>query len=80
MAKKKTIRTIPQVRTPMPMQAPDARVRNFDEVALGFSQESALNECERCLMCPEPACVVGCPVGIDIPGFIARMIEKDHWG
>ncbi len=80
MAKKKTIRTIPQDRTPMAVQASDVRVRNFDEVALGYAEDNALNECERCLMCPEPACVVGCPVGIDIPGFIARMIEKDHRG
>ncbi|MHA1565920.1 MAG: dihydropyrimidine dehydrogenase, partial [Alphaproteobacteria bacterium] len=76
MAKKKTIRTIPQDRTPIPHQRPDARVKNFDEVALGYSLKDALNESERCLMCPEAACVPGCPVGIDIPGFIAKVIEK----
>ena len=80
MAKRKTIRTIPQERTPMAVQAPSARVKNFDEVALGYAQKDAHNESERCLMCPEPACVGGCPVGIDIPGFIARIIDKDYRG
>jgi glutamate synthase (NADPH/NADH) small chain len=78
--KKKTIRTIPQERTPIPLQNPEARVKNFAEVALGYGLEDALNECERCLMCPEAACIPGCPVGIDIPGFIARIIEKDYRG
>jgi glutamate synthase (NADPH/NADH) small chain len=80
MAKKKTIRSIPQERTPISLQAPEARVKNFDEVALGYRREEALNECERCLMCPTAACVPGCPVGIDIPGFIAKIIEKDYRG
>ncbi|MEE8352593.1 MAG: NADPH-dependent glutamate synthase [Rhodospirillales bacterium] len=80
MAKKKTIRTIPQERTPIPVQDPAERVKNFSEVALGYGLENALNECERCLMCPEAACVPGCPVGIDIPGFIAKIIEKDYRG
>jgi glutamate synthase (NADPH/NADH) small chain len=80
MAKKKTIRTIPQERTPIPVQDPKIRAKNFDEVALGYRLEDTLNECERCLMCPEAACVPGCPVGIDIPGFIARIIEKDYRG
>ena len=77
MAKKKTIRTIPQERTPIPVQDPGERAKNFSEVALGYELENALNECERCLMCPEAACIAGCPVGIDIPGFIAKIIEKD---
>ena len=80
MAKKKTIRTIPQERTPIPVQGPGERVKNFSEVALGYGLEDALNECERCLMCPEAACVPGCPVGIDIPGFIAKIIAKDYRG
>ncbi|NQU62265.1 MAG: NADPH-dependent glutamate synthase [Rhodospirillales bacterium] len=80
MAKKKTIRTIPQERTPIPVQDPGERVKNFSEVALGYGLEDTLNECERCLMCPEAACVPGCPVGIDIPGFIAKIIEKDYRG
>ena len=80
MAKKKTIRTIPQERTPMPVQDALARGRNFSEVALGYELENALNEGERCLMCPEPACVPGCPVAIDIPGFITKVLEKDFRG
>jgi len=80
MAKKKTIRTIPQERTPIPVQDPGERVKNFSEVTLGYGLEDTLNECERCLMCPEAACISGCPVGIDIPGFIAKVIEKDYHG
>jgi glutamate synthase (NADPH/NADH) small chain len=80
MAAKKTIRTIPQERTPIPIQDPKERAGNFAEVTLGYRLEDALNESERCLMCPEAACVPGCPVGIDIPGFIARIIEKDYRG
>ncbi len=80
MAKKKTIRTIPQERTSMPAQDPAARARNFAEVALGYRVENALNEAERCLLCPEAACVPGCPVAIDIPGFIEKITEKDFRG
>jgi glutamate synthase (NADPH/NADH) small chain len=77
---RKTIRTIPQERAFMPVQEPELRARNFDEVTLGFGLDDALLECERCLMCPQQACVAGCPVGIDIPGFIARIIDKDFRG
>lgn len=77
---KKTIRTIPQERTPIPEQAPDVRARNFDEVTLGYDAEQALNESMRCLLCPEPACVPACPVSIDIPGFIEKISEKDYRG
>ena len=80
MAKKKTIRTIPQQRTPMREQEPRERVNNFAEVACGFRVEDALNEAERCLLCPEQPCVDGCPVGIDIPGFIQKLTEKDYRG
>jgi len=80
MAKKKTIRTIPQQRTPMREQDPRERVNNFAEVACGFRVEDALNEAERCLLCPEQPCVAGCPVGIDIPGFIRKLTEKDYRG
>jgi len=80
MAKKKTIRSIPQERAPMPVQTPEQRIKNFDEVALGFTLEDALVECARCLDCPEPACVAGCPVGIDIPGFIMKVVDKDYQG
>ncbi|MEE9281040.1 MAG: NADPH-dependent glutamate synthase [Myxococcota bacterium] len=75
--KKKTIRTIPQQRTSIPVQDPALRVRNFSEVALGYRLEDALLEAERCLLCPDPACVAGCPVAIDIVGFIQKITEKD---
>jgi glutamate synthase (NADPH) small chain len=78
--RKKTIRTIPQERTPMREQDPAERARNFTEVACGYSVEDALLEAERCLMCPDPACVEGCPVSIDIPGFIQKVIDKDYRG
>ena len=77
---RKTIRTIPQQRSPIAVQAPAARVANFEEVVLGFRPEDALNESERCLMCPDAACVRGCPVEIDIPGFIQKIIDKDFRG
>ncbi len=75
---KKTIRTIPQERTSMPVQTPAARVKNFAEVATGYSLDNALIESERCLMCPQPACVPACPVHIDIPGFIQKIIDKQY--
>ena len=80
MAKKKTIRTIPQARTPMPELAPELRVKNFDEVACGYRREDALIEAERCLDCADQPCVRGCPVGIDIPGFILKVAAKNFHG
>jgi glutamate synthase (NADPH/NADH) small chain len=80
MAKKKTIRTIPQARTPMPEQSPEARVKNFEEVACGYRLEDALVEADRCLDCADEPCVKGCPVGIDIPGFIRKMAAKNFHG
>jgi glutamate synthase (NADPH/NADH) small chain len=80
MAKKKTIRTIPQSRTPMPEQEPHVRARNFAEVACGYSAADALREADRCLECPDEPCVRGCPVGVDIPGFIKRIAARDLRG
>jgi glutamate synthase (NADPH) small chain len=80
MAKRRTIRTIPQERTPMPEQPAEVRAKNFAEVACGFTLENALRESERCLLCPEEPCVAGCPVGIDIPGFIQKIADKDFRG
>ncbi len=80
MAKKRTIRTIPQERTPVAEQDPEERVRNFAEVSHGYANEEALLEADRCLMCPEQPCVAGCPVGIDIPAFIEKIAEKDFRG
>src|SRR5271157_3229704 len=77
MAKKKTIRTIPQQRTPVREQPPQQRVRNFAEVNCGYTLQEALNEADRCLLCPDPACVAGCPVNIDIPGFIREISAKN---
>jgi len=80
MAKKRTIRTIPQQRTPVREQDPAERVKNFSEVSRGYAQEDALVESERCLRCPDQPCVRGCPVGIDIPGFIEKLGQKDFRG
>ncbi|MDH4050008.1 MAG: NADPH-dependent glutamate synthase [Rubrivivax sp.] len=80
MPKKKTIRSIPQARTPMPEQPPGERVRNFDEVATGYRLEDALVEAQRCLDCADQPCVAGCPVGIDIPGFIRKLEAKNFHG
>lgn len=60
-------------KTPMPTQEPSVRAHNFDEVALGYTAEMAVLEADRCLNCKNPACVAGCPVGIDIPGFIQKI-------
>jgi len=78
--KKKTIRSIPQARTAMPEQAPEVRVKNFDEVACGYRLEDALVESARCLDCADQPCVRGCPVGIDIPGFIKKIEAKNFHG
>ena len=80
MAKKKTIRTIPQERAPVREQDPRERAKNFKEVVHRFRLEDALHEAERCLLCPDPACVEGCPVSIDIPGFIQKISAKDLRG
>ncbi len=78
--KKKTIRMIPQARTPAHEQEPHERARNFQEVSCGYHVEDALLEAERCLMCPEQPCVGGCPVGIAIPDFIQKITEKNFRG
>ncbi len=64
-------------RQPMPEQAPKVRARNFEEVPLGYSPETAIKEAVRCLQCKNPACVNGCPVGVDIPGFIGLVKEGE---
>jgi len=64
----------------MPRQDPQARARNFNEVALGYSEETAVLEADRCLLCKKPTCISGCPVEIDIPAFIKRVAEKDFLG
>ena len=61
----------------MPSQAPDVRNKNFLEVALGYTEEQALDEAQRCLHCKNSPCVSGCPVQIHIPDFIAKVAEGD---
>ncbi len=65
------------VRRPMPKQAPAERVRNFDEVALGYTEQLAREEAARCLSCKKPGCVDGCPVSVDIPRFVGLVAEGD---
>ncbi|MCS7303797.1 MAG: NADPH-dependent glutamate synthase [Thermoguttaceae bacterium] len=60
-------------RVPMPEQSPEERIHNFLEVPLGYSPEQAQAEARRCLQCKKPLCVQGCPVHVDIPGFIGRI-------
>jgi glutamate synthase (NADPH/NADH) small chain len=76
--KKRTIKTIAKVKTPIPEQDPRERVTNFNEVALGYSEEMAIAEAQRCIMCKKPTCIAGCPVEIDIPGFIEAIGEKQY--
>lgn len=64
-------------KTPMPTQEPLVRARNFSEVALGYTEEMALSEAERCLNCKNMPCVSGCPVNIHIPEFIAKVKKGD---
>lgn len=64
----------------MPTQDPKVRSTNFDEVALGYSEETALDEASRCLNCKNMPCVSGCPVNIEIPHFIKKITEKDYEG
>ena len=64
----------------MPSQAPDVRNKNFLEVALGYTEEQALDEAQRCLHCKHKPCVSGCPVGINIPDFIQKVAEGDFEG
>jgi len=73
----RNIHTIPKGRTPMAEQDPQARGKNFDEVALGYTLADALREADRCLECKKPRCIAGCPVGIDIPGFIQAIAQQD---
>lgn len=69
-----------QVKNVMAEQAPDVRNKNFGEVALGYTSEQAVDEAQRCLQCKNKPCISGCPVAIDIPGFIAKVAESDFDG
>ncbi len=65
---------------PMPVQDAKVRAHNFDEVALGYDEETAVAEAERCLHCKVPQCRKGCPVSVNIPEFIAKIKERDYDG
>ena len=65
---------------PMPVQAPDVRNQNFDEVALGYTMEMAVAEAQRCLGCKHKPCVAGCPVQIDIPAFLTQLAQGNVEG
>ncbi len=67
-------------KNPMPSQEPDVRNKNFLEVALGYTEEQALDEAQRCLNCKNPLCVQGCPVNVHIPQFIEKIVAKDYEG
>ncbi|MEG1640811.1 MAG: NADPH-dependent glutamate synthase [Ruthenibacterium sp.] len=64
-------------KCPMPVQAPDVRNHNFEEVATGYTYEMAVTEAKRCLGCKNKPCVSGCPVCIDIPTFIGKVAAED---
>ena len=66
-----------KVKVPMPEQDPKVRAHNFKEVTLGYTEEQAVEEANRCLGCKNPACVQGCPVNIRIPEFIKKIQERD---
>ena len=64
----------------MPTQLPEVRAHNFDEVALGYEEQTAVDEALRCLNCKNMPCVTGCPVNIHIPAFIEKIKEGDFEG
>lgn len=65
-------------RQPMPVRAGEVRVKDFNEVAVGYDAETAVVEATRCLQCPTHPCVDGCPVSVDIPGFIELIKEGEY--
>lgn len=67
-------------RVPMPEQEPALRARNFLEVPTGYTPKMAQEEAARCLQCKKPGCVAGCPVSVDIPGFIDLLAQGDMTG
>jgi glutamate synthase (NADPH) small chain len=69
-----------KARIAMPEQDASVRRRNFEEVPLGYTVEMAMEEASRCIQCRKPGCVAGCPVGVDIPGFINLITEGDFTG
>jgi glutamate synthase (NADPH/NADH) small chain len=80
MAEKRSKKKEKPARVAMPEQSPDIRRRNFEEVPTGYTMEMAQEEAARCLQCKKPGCVTGCPVHVDIPGFIASSPKGDITG
>jgi glutamate synthase (NADPH/NADH) small chain len=75
-AKKKIIPT----KTPMPEQPPQERIKNYGEVPYGYTAQMAIAEAQRCLQCKRPGCMDGCPVGINVPGFVELVAVGDFRG
>jgi glutamate synthase (NADPH) small chain len=73
----KSAKPVKSPRIPMPEQDPQVRARNFLEVPTGYTPKMAQEEASRCLQCKKPSCVNGCPVGVDIPGFIDLITKGD---
>ncbi len=67
-------------RNPMPEQPPEVRAHNYEEVTLGYTPEQAMAEAARCLQCVKPVCIRGCPVNINIPGFLQLVENGDFRG
>ena len=78
MAEKKPKPKLKKEVVEMPKQEPKVRAKNFNEVALGYTEELALEEASRCLQCPKPQCVAGCPVEVPIPEFVKCIREKKY--
>jgi len=70
------VKIVPE-KTKMPKRSIEERKRSFEEVALGYDEEMAVREANRCLMCKNPTCMKGCPVEIKIPNFIKKIAERD---
>jgi len=78
LAEPKPKAKIQKQAVPVPKQKPEVRRHNFSEVTFGYTEEQALAEASRCLQCPQPKCVQGCPVEIEIPAFIKLLKEKKY--
>ena len=63
-------------KVPVREQAPKVRAANFEEVCLGYNQDEAMEEAVRCINCKNAKCITGCPVSINIPGFISAVKER----
>ncbi len=72
-----SVTTIRKTRIPMPVRDARQRAKDFDEVPLGYSPQQARDEAGRCLVCRKPACIEGCPVNVDIPGFISLIKQGE---